>query len=70
MEHVGALLSPLPKGARLHDVFHVRPLKPIHGDPSDNTPSLPPLENGHLLLELDRVLQASLHHGLWHVLVH
>lgn len=47
-----------------------RLLKPFHGDSSDNSPSLPLLENGPLLQAPDRVLQANLHHGMWHVLVH
>jgi hypothetical protein len=33
-------------------------------------PPLPPLQNGRLLPQPERVLHACLHRGVWHVLVH
>jgi hypothetical protein len=39
----------LPKGARLHDVFHVGLLKKIIGFPPNAPPVLPPIQNGAIV---------------------
>jgi hypothetical protein len=71
LERVGkvAYRLQLPEGARIHDVFHVGVLKPMCGPPPSTVPALPPLRHGRPLLQPDRVLRASLHRGVWHVLV-
>lgn len=59
----------LPEGARIHDVFHVGVLKPFHGAPPATQQHLPPIKNGRLLPQPDRVLGSNDHRGSWHVLV-
>jgi hypothetical protein len=59
----------LPEGARVHDVLHVRVLKPFRGHPPSSTPPLPPLHHGRPLLQPEHALRASLRHGAWHVLI-
>jgi hypothetical protein len=59
----------LPKGARIHDVFHLGILKPYRGPPSMVPPALPALENGRLLPTPQKVLKAHLQRGVWHALV-
>jgi transposase InsO family protein len=58
----------LPTSARIHDVFHVGVIKPFRGTPPTDTPPLPPLQRGRLLEAPERVLQAQLQRGVWHVL--
>jgi hypothetical protein len=53
----------LPKGARIHDVFHVGLLKPFRGAPPVLPPALPAMENGRLLPTPQKVLRARLQRG-------
>jgi hypothetical protein len=71
LERVGevAYRLRLPADAWIHGVFHVGVLKPLHGEPPVSTMPLPPIQHGHLLPLLERVLRASLRRGVWHVLV-
>jgi hypothetical protein len=59
----------LPKGARIHDVFHVGLLKPFKGSPPVVPPALLVLENGRLLPTPQKVLKARLQRGKWFILV-
>jgi hypothetical protein len=70
-ERVGAVAYrlELPASARIHDVFHVGLLKPFQGTPPSKTPALPPLHNGRVLLQPERVLGSSLRRGSWHILI-
>jgi len=38
------------EGGRLHDMYHMGLLKPLHGDPPTTTPPLPPVHDGRLVL--------------------
>ncbi|BAF14549.1 Os04g0389000, partial [Oryza sativa Japonica Group] len=59
----------LPPGARLHDVFHVRLLKPFCGTPPDSVPPLPPIQHGQVCLQPAAVTQSRLARGVRQVLV-
>ena len=59
----------MPAGTRIHDVFHVGLLKPYHGTPPATTPSLPPLQQGRMLQQPEKILKSKLQHGTLHVLV-
>lgn len=59
----------LPEHARIHDVFHVGILKPFRGTPPTTVPALPPLHNGRILQQPERILGSSIRRGSWHVLV-
>lgn len=59
----------LPAGARIHDVFHVGLLKPFYGEPPAQTPPLPPLQHGRVMVEPAAVLQRRLARGRQQVLV-
>jgi hypothetical protein len=60
----------LPPGACLHDVFHVGVLRKYVGSPPTTTPALPPLLNGAVVPEPERVAGARLSRAVRHVLVH
>ena len=38
------------EGGRLHDMYHMGLLKPLHGDPPTTTPPLPPVHDGRFVL--------------------
>jgi len=59
----------LPAGARIHDVFHVGLLKPFHGDPPEQTPVLPPIQHGRVVVEPAEVLRGRLARGRRELLV-
>jgi hypothetical protein len=71
IERVGtvAYRLELPKGTRIHDVFHVGLLKPFRGSPPLLPPAMPPMENGRLLPSPEKIIRARLKRGQWHVLV-
>jgi hypothetical protein len=59
----------LPGGAWIHDVFHVGLLKPFHGEPPEQPPVLPPLQNGWVLVEPEKVLKSRIARGRRQLLV-
>jgi hypothetical protein len=50
----------LPKGTRLHNVFHVGLLKKFIGSPLDDPPVLPPIQNGVIVPTPQRALKVWL----------
>jgi len=70
LERIGdvAYRLDLPRGARLHDVFHVGLLKPFRGTPPD-APPLPPIQNGRACPSPAKVLQGRLARGRYELLV-
>jgi hypothetical protein len=60
----------LPPGARIHDVFHVGTLRKFSGTPPESPPALPPIHNGVVTPEPDRVERARLARGVRQLLVH
>jgi hypothetical protein len=66
---VAVRLEP-PLDACLHDVFHVGVLRKYVGSPPTTTPALPPLLNGAVVPEPERVVGARLSRGVRQVLVH
>jgi hypothetical protein len=50
-------------------VFHVGLLKPFYGEPPAQTPPLPPLQHGRVMVEPAAVLQRRLARGRQQVLV-
>jgi hypothetical protein len=59
----------LPKGARLHDVFHVGLLKKFIGSPPDAPPVLPPIQNGAIVPIPNRALKVQLCRGVRQILI-
>jgi len=59
----------LPAGARLHNVFHVGLLKKFYGEPPSQTPELPLIHHGRVLVEPEEVLRGRLARGQREVLV-
>lgn len=59
----------LPPHAKLHDVFHVGPLKKWIGPAPAAPPSLPPVLHGAVVPEPDQVIRGRLARGVQQVLV-
>jgi hypothetical protein len=53
----------LPRGARLHNIFHVGLLKPFHGEAPEGPGWLPPTHHGRACLELAAVTKNRLERG-------
>jgi hypothetical protein len=60
----------LPKGAKLHDVFHVGLLKKYYGQPPERSGVLPPIRHGRACLEPVEVSRCRLARGREEVLIH
>jgi len=71
LERIGdvAYRLQLPAGARIHDVFHVGLLKKFHGEPPAQTPGLPPIQHGRVLVQPDSVLKGRFARGRQELLV-
>jgi len=71
LERIGevAYRLALPAGARIHDVFHVGLLKQFYGEPPSQTPSLPLIQHGQVVVEPDNVLRSRLARGKRELLV-
>ena len=55
--------------ARIHDVFHVGLLKKFYGEPPSQTPELPLIQHGRVVVEPEEVLRGRLARGQREVLV-
>jgi hypothetical protein len=71
LEHVGnvAYRLMLPVTARIHDVFHVGLMKAFHGTPPVQTPPLPPIEHGRVVVLPEKVLNSRIARGKRQLLV-
>jgi hypothetical protein len=69
LERVGkvAYRLRLLEGTMIHDVFHVRLLKPHHGELLAAPGVMPPLLHGRILPEPEAAVHAELRRGVWHV---
>ncbi|XP_068639445.1 uncharacterized protein [Aristolochia californica] len=56
--------------AQLHDVLYVSLLKPFKGPPPSAIPSLPPMDNGQVILTSAMVFCAHHFNDQWEILVH
>ncbi|XP_019158364.1 PREDICTED: uncharacterized protein LOC109155092 [Ipomoea nil] len=59
----------LPENCRIHNVFHVSKLKAFVGDPPSQLPTLPPITDGRLVRQPQRVLRSRLNRGSPEILV-
>jgi len=59
----------LPAGAHIHDVFHVGLLKKFYGEPPSQTPPLPLVQHGRVVVEPEAVIRGRLARGRREVLV-
>lgn len=71
LERIGdvAYRLELPKGACIHDVFHVGVLKQFHGEPPSQVPALPTLTYGRVLPMPVKAIHGRLARGVREVLI-
>jgi hypothetical protein len=71
LERIGDMTYRLqqPAGAKHHDVFHIRLLKPFKGEPPAETPALPPVDHGWVCAESEAVLHGRMARGHCELLV-
>ncbi|KAJ4788910.1 polyprotein [Rhynchospora pubera] len=60
----------LPRGARIHNVFHVSLLKAFHGTPPTGPPPLPDIFHGKVIPSPATILRSRLARGCRELLVH
>jgi hypothetical protein len=71
LEHIGVVSYELalPPHTHIHNIFHAVFLKKFNGIPHAAPVPLPPINHGHVLPQLEKVLRARLNHDVWEIMV-